>query len=280
VESILTSQVIRPSASAWACRLVRFARSFLGFSGVVKRTLSDIPTAQDATLRNDPALPVKLLYDATLVGAQKEAEFFSSARYFSFERPWPGDPANQEDLRRQLTSFIVDPKEGIDRRLDAPDQILHFACHCDTEWESPERYSIRLSGVGGPKLTITMQELEADLYGSSVPHKDVSLPLVFMNACGTGKILAGAVSYPKVFLSRGNRGFVGTETRIPDAFAAAFSERFYRNLLGGLTLGDAVYDAKLHFLTKRKNPMGILYTAYADTDIHVKRPLGKGDFGD
>jgi hypothetical protein len=78
-----------------------------------------------------------------------------------------------------------------------------------------------------------------------------------------------ATSFPRFFLQDNrNRGFIGTETNVPDAFAANFSRYFYSGLLNGLNLGEAIYEAKWAML-KNCNPLGILYTNYADPELRV-----------
>jgi hypothetical protein len=74
-------------------------------------------------------------------------------------------------------------------------------------------------------------------------------------------------------VENGNRGFIGTETRIPDQYAAAFSEQFYTELLQGRPLGEAVHAARWTLLRRHNNPLGILYTVYADPDMRVRKPV-------
>ena len=83
-----------------------------------------------------------------------------------------------------------------------------------------------------------------------------------------------ATSFPKFFLrDSGSRGYIGTETNIPDRFAAKFSRCFYQGLLTGRKLGEAIYEAKLTMLRTHCNPLGILYTVYADPNIGVSVPI-------
>ena len=61
------------------------------------------------------------------------------------------------------------------------------------------------------------------------------------------------------------------DSLVPDYFAAEFSGRFYRYLLSGKNLGDAMHQTRLDLLTmpKRNNPLGLLYLLYADPSIKV-----------
>jgi hypothetical protein len=84
----------------------------------------------------------------------------------------------------------------------------------------------------------------------------------------------GITSFPEMFLFNvGNRGVIGTETRIPDQFAAEFSEQFYLNLVRGATLGMAVFNARWTLLKRRNNPLGLLYSVYANPYATVRKPL-------
>jgi len=101
------------------------------------------------------------------------------------------------------------------------------------------------------------------------PLPKESYPLAFLNACGTSKTIPTALtSFPKGFL-RTYRGVIGTETPIPDDFAAAFSAKFYARFVRGYSLGEALHRARWDFLQQSCNPLGILYTAYANPDLCV-----------
>ena len=97
-----------------------------------------------------------------------------------------------------------------------------------------------------------------------------------MNACGTSTINpSSAASFVQLFLENGNRGFIGTETRVPDLVATEYSRIFYKHLVGGETVGYAMHQAKWDLLRQFKNPLGVLYTLYGNPDLAVS-PL-KGE---
>jgi hypothetical protein len=99
-------------------------------------------------------------------------------------------------------------------------------------------------------------------------------PLVFFNACGSAAVdPVGASSFPDLFLSRGLGflGFIGTEATIPDAFAAAFARAFYGYLLQGMEIGHALYASRWKLLQENRNPLGMLYSLYAEPEIRVGR---------
>ena len=88
-------------------------------------------------------------------------------------------------------------------------------------------------------------------------------PLVFLNACRSGSN-SGVVplSFPSLFMRASCSAFIGTEGEVPDLFAAAFSQSFYRFFLQGATLGESLHRAKMDLLETARNPLGILYTLY------------------
>ena len=92
-----------------------------------------------------------------------------------------------------------------------------------------------------------------------------------MNACATSRIDASqTVSFAKHFLDHGHLGFIGTEAAIPDMVAAEFSASFYSRLLAGDSLGVALLDARRQLKDWYGNPLGLLYTMYADPRISIE----------
>jgi hypothetical protein len=258
--------------------LVRAARSFLGFSMTIKRTLPDRPLASDLKLRAAAGgLPMKFFWYEGLPGARSERDFFrSQGGAIDLDGPWPVGALSRSAVVEQLSRHLFDPGWRLDGRpRTVPDQIHHFACHCDTRAGSSDNYSIELASDDGRSYGIRLWDLEAGvgrLLGSN-PPMDASLPLVFMNACGSSEIDPDRFgSFPKLFLNWRNRGFIGTETRVPDEFAAVFSEQFYTNLINGHSVGEALRKAKVTLVETLNNPLGALYTMYADPDLHVERP--------
>jgi hypothetical protein len=250
------------------------ARRFLGFSAILRRQFPDIPVSQNLVLDSDPKLPVKCFSNRELSGATQEVGFFerNAGRRgsFDFEGPWPEREYGAGDFVRSLARHLRDA----DRRFDgtyraAADQIQHFICHCEIDEEVTS--DSRLLFSAGNVATIADLEARFAVMDERGGAKDG--PLVFLNACGTSRIDPMAVSsFPRFFLQENsNRGFIGTETNVPDRFAAEFAQRFYRELLAGLNLGQAIYRARWSMLHERNNPLGILYIVYADPDLHVSK---------
>jgi hypothetical protein len=164
--------------------------------------------------------------------------------------------------------------------LQSLDQIQHFACHCDTSSSTSSEYFLTLAhkeeNDGTPSYReghVAMNQLKEQFGGFRKRVSKKPLPLIFLNACGSSKMTpAGMASFPKFFLEYilGNRGVIGSEAIIPDVVAAEFSERFYRNLIRGHCLGEAMYRARWRLVRYLNNPLGILYAIYANPDLHVQ----------
>jgi hypothetical protein len=90
-------------------------------------------------------------------------------------------------------------------------------------------------------------------------------PLVFANACTTGA--AGAYMTNQLeesFFQRGCRAFLGTETKVPIAFASRFAAAFFHffslRVPEPLAAGEAMALARLFLWCHYRNLGGILYS--------------------
>jgi hypothetical protein len=270
-------------------RLTEVSRFFPGFATVVKRQIASVrklPQASDL-FDNEQRLPVKLFYHGGFPGARDELRFFSENDCFVLKGHWPrgacnysdclSDGCKSADAAAVLARHLWNPTLGFRcSELTVPDQVLHFSCHCHFEHsDDPETLCLTFSPDGKEMLKVTVEELKQRLVEYAREGLKDSLPLVFLNACGTGASASGFLpALPYLFLvDIGNRGFIGTQTLIPDLVAAEFSRRFYYHLLLGRTLGLAFYEAKQDLLKRHRNPMGILYSAYANPDLRVSQPV-------
>lgn len=242
-------------------------RRFPGFSAIIKREFQDLKVSQDVVLQNHPKLQVKCFVENSLPGASLEVGFFeANPQSIDFDGPWPASKLT--DFAKELAGHLQRANESFGGDARTPgDQIQHFVCHCLTDETVTSDSALILSDDN----TATIAELRYWLD----PLRSTSGPLIFLNACGTSRMdPMAATSFPRFFLrDNHNRGFIGTETNIPDRFAADFAGCFYRGLLSGLTLGRAIYEAKWTMLRTSKNPLGILYTIYADPDIAVSNAV-------
>jgi hypothetical protein len=287
-----------PPAIGTTDELLRLAARFLGFSTIVQRfpdaspdqDLTPPPARSEAAIKIDniPRLPIRFFQHAKLEGARQEKQFFQKQKCVELRGPWPDQALNKGDFIRRLAIQILEatPDQngfGIAGAAESNegqqlDQIQHFACHCNTDKTDSLEYSLELLDHAGffsssSVRSATIDDLAGEFSGLPQRRPDVAYPLIFLNACGASKLTPkGVTSFPKLFLEIGNRGVIGTETNVPDKLAAAFSQRFYSALIEGKSVGESTYLARRDLL-KKNNPLGILYTVYADPDLRVKRPL-------
>ena len=255
------------------------ASPYAGFRAIIHRQIRNSDTSQRPLRLHGTQLPVKLFYHARLPGAQNEAAFFQryvEAGRVELEGPWPTDSDGLADAVRILDDHLNDPGASFapGRRRAVPDQVQHFACHCDTyprpddeRWDVP---NIRL-GTAEHEKRIRQRDLALDWSERYSDSEERALPLIFMNACDTSRINpATASSFAKYFLHGKHHGFIGTETAIPDKIASEVSASFYRRLLAGDPLGLALWRARRLLMYRYGNPLGLFYTMYADPGVGLE----------
>lgn len=133
----------------------------------------------------------------------------------------------------------------------------HFAGHHRTG--SP-------SDVSGFKLEGADALTSADLAGAN-GHFARRRPLVFLNACNTGRAglsLAGPGGLAERFVALGAGAVVATRWAIADRTARSFADATYDRFLAGATLGEAVRQSRLEIVRNDPNDVhGFAYTVFA-----------------
>jgi CHAT domain-containing protein len=248
--------------------LTNAAGRFLGFASVVWR-VTPAATPADHVLRNDPALPVQFLRHSRLPSALREEGVLASLDgYVRLEGPWP-DREGDAAFRQALVHALYHGG-GLDGAAagDPPVQVQHFACHCKTSARIDDDYELILSTRRGGERVVKLSDLkeaydDLNFAGDALArHRAV----IILNACGS------AFAFPKWFLNRGHRAFIGTETDVPDGVASGFAAAFYGRLLEHRRpLGEAVAWARRDLLRDFRNPLGLLYVMYGDVDLVVER---------
>lgn len=268
----------RPGIPGNMDELGRLASQFLGFSAIVRRELGPAPR-NPARLDNYDKLPVKFFRHAWLTTVDREEQFFHSKLAIKLDGPWPKAKLTGS-FTMQLAQLMLSgpPQLTSNGGRSRSDQILHFSCHCDTTNRNAESYEIRLAygnEIFGKEYSAPLSELKDALIEIIREHGTTHGPLIFLNACGSASVdPSTAGSFPDLFTNPhfGFLGFIGTEVEMPDAFASAFTCEFYSALLSGLSLGSALYEARWNLVRERKNPLGLMYSLYADPEIRVRRP--------
>jgi pimeloyl-ACP methyl ester carboxylesterase len=149
--------------------------------------------------------------------------------------------------------------------------VMHYAGHGYFDPADPGRSGLVCAG----------QEV---LRGSDLEQLGSLPTLVFFNACEAARVrkprpparsrLFGfrrSTSVAEAFLAGGVANFLGTHWPVGDQAALAFSTRFYRELLDGVTLGDCVLAARRRVLALDSIDWAD-YVLYGNFDVAVGRP--------
>ena len=145
-------------------------------------------------------------------------------------------PQNSESRKEELRNFLSDP-------TPRPVGLMYFYCQCATG--SGADPVLRFGSTNGSDDVLEMIDLGT--------RKLLDQPLIFANACGTA---AGDPYTPnqleQLFFRRKCRAFIGTECRVPTAFAARFATAFfsflYSDQLGPIAAGEGMAQARRFFL--------------------------------
>lgn len=173
-----------------------------------------------------------------------------------------------QDRSIQLQGPLQLYSEVLDSLRTGGFQLLHFATHGTFNAADADRSELHL---GNQNLT------PAELVGGGLRGLRSARPLVFLNACDTGKAelgLVGTGGWAHKFFAEGRASaFIGTLWEVSDDLAAVFSRIFYTALAEGKTLGEAMHTARLHIRNQEPtNPTWLAYALYGD-------PNGKVSFG-
>jgi hypothetical protein len=140
----------------------------------------------------------------------------------------------------------------------------HFTGHGRFDTSDPNRSAILLEQ--GMKLCA--EEITGKVSNCGMPH-----PLVFLNACQTGRealSLTGIGGWAQSFIQAGAAGFIGSLWSVYDEAAFQFSQVFYSHLLAGEPIGQAVKSARAA-TRPLNNPTWLAYTVYADPLAKIER---------
>jgi hypothetical protein len=160
--------------------------------------------------------------------------------------------------RQTLLNLLNDP--------NAAPHILYFYCHDVTRNTSDPAalYQSELALTDGAVTIRDLDRLSDDRFRQA--------PLVFLNACGSARLKPyGSEGLVPYMIKRGARGVLGTEIEIPIYFSAEFGQELLRRLImGTATLGEIILQLRREFLFERHNLLGLLYTAYCNSDLRVR----------
>lgn len=185
-----------------------------------------------------------------------------------FLRDLPGLVVSEHPNRQSLFALLNNPT--------ASPHIIYFYCHAVSHILGEFSFPGQPTGVAQSRLILTDGDVTLFEMQNRAPNRLPPLkqaPLIFLNACESAKLSPylydGLVPY---MLARGARGVLGTEADTPIHFAAEFAEELLSRLIAGeATLGEIVLGLRQYYLSKKRNPLGLLYTLYSSNDIIIER---------
>lgn len=165
---------------------------------------------------------------------------------------------------RQQT--VLDALSG----ADGPAEILYLYCHAvadDPDDGGPLYARLVVEGTTGGILLRSLRDHDGALPG---------LPVTVLNACSTAYTSPlTTTGFLTHFLER-SRGVLGTEADAPAVFAADWATAFFKRLLEGRPIGEAVLATRAEFAFCRRNPLGLLYALYCDGDTVLRPAITPG----
>jgi hypothetical protein len=267
MESDPPSSIKRPDQLASAMR------RFVGYGAMVQRETS-APHHADTV----GATPLRIRFlRFAMPGAESEYAFLSTIKDLDVEGPWPPEGLTESNVAKKLVDALINPRLVLKdtaeaKERDPPAHIVHFACHCHTDKKFDDDWEIELGRPVAPSK-VTFYDLRQGFLKDATSAS--IRPLVFMNACGSSVINATtSASFQRWFLANGHRGFIGTETAVPDKVAAVFAKGLYGALMDGQPLGQALVLARRSLVENCSNPLGILWVIQADPRLRLVSARG------
>ena len=142
------------------------------------------------------------------------------------------------------------------------ERLIYFYCHAGSRQGANPPY-IKLSD--GKRLGLK-DFIVAEKGVMSLPNA----PLVFINACESAELSPFFYNdFLNHFVSKGARGVIGTECKIPAVFASEWAKRFFTRFLPGKPLGELLLELRREFFFEHNNLLGLAYALYCDADTQI-----------
>ena len=129
--------------------------------------------------------------------------------------------------------------------------LLHFSCHGQTMQGSAIDSALLMTELAHPDGSLQPDALSWQDVKEELDFGSGSAPLVFLNACQTGRGgsgIVGTAGFADAFIRpRSRRGasvFIGAQWSVDDRLASRFADTLYEQLGDGAALGDAVRAAR------------------------------------
>jgi hypothetical protein len=130
-----------------------------------------------------------------------------------------------------------------------PFSLIHIATHAVADTHDPERSSVVLAPGAGEDGRLEPGEI------SRLPLRGRTVVLAGCEtSAGTVRRGEGVMSLARAFFSAGAVSVVGTLNRARDDETAAFFSELYRSLARGMTIGEAMADAKRRLIARGAPP--------------------------
>jgi hypothetical protein len=267
--------------------LIMVASRFLGFSSIINRSFHPPNSGTrrllcNGIIDNIPKLRVRLFKNHRLKGLREEERFLSTANNVDFYDQWPGkipsSSAYMDELSQYLWYAAGTTESDNTKSKVLLDHIHYFSCHINPDSNKTNEYRMHLTFPNNSFFSlykdvyVGITDLSERFNQMEDRDSTTTYPLIFLNACGSNRrTTSGVTSFPDLFLRNGNRGIIGTEAAIPDQYANKFAASFYKYLMQGKPIGEAIFSSKWDMLDNY-NPICLLYTFYGNPDLRVTRP--------
>jgi len=150
--------------------------------------------------------------------------------------------------------------------------MVHFAGHADFDSQNPEQSGWRLKN--GNFKAIDIHQM---MGGRAMPS------LVFSNACQSARTQAwgqdienSPFGLANAFMLAGVRHYIGTSWDIMDEPSSRFAQNFYKNLLSGMTIGEAVRQTRQGMMTENDDICWASYVLYGNPTERYFEPAYAG----
>lgn len=180
----------------------------------------------------------------------------------------------QQESRMLEADFDASPisatGKAVRKALAAPGQhdILHFACHGLAESDEIYNASLMMKGrMEGNEFIKDKLSYEWTSAFANLADTDGRGPLVFLNACQTGRQghnLTGTGGFAHAFLKAGASAFVGAHWSVGDQPALTFSKTFYHELIEKQSSMIEAVNRARESAKNRQEVTWLAYAVYAD----------------
>jgi hypothetical protein len=170
-----------------------------------------------------------------------------------------------EGASEPLQLRVSDDGDAIRLSLRKPEeQLFYLLCHGKHKAQTKEFY---LEFVSQEREScLSLAELQPTMFSSAEPHPFV----VILNACESAAVGPGTVHQLLDALRQlGAVAIIGTEVEVERRYALHFGPKLLAGLVGGVQLGELLYNLRWAGLRESLDPSGLVYTAYGPGSLRV-----------